>query len=211
MGVMPFGMRLIILWAVGNIPITAAAVLMITERIGPGIFRRMERNDGAAGDHGTGYQGYAGAKGNDLRNGNFQRNGTGRKDTNHQNSDLALYLPTNGIKVGGILKTVFGGITTGVFGILTLIVGGVAILKGGGFWVGAGVLAAITASGGTLLGQGCSSLTSLSRRNKYIKALGTHTYCNFQQLAQAVGKPVKFVKKRYQTYDKQRLVPSGTC
>ena len=68
-------------------------------------------------DHGTGYQGYAGAKGNDLRNGNFQRNGTGRQDTNHQNSDLALYLPTNGIKVGGILKTVFGGILTGTFGI----------------------------------------------------------------------------------------------
>ena len=155
-------------------------------------------------NHGTGYQGYADAKGNDSRNGNFQRNGTGRQDTNHQNSDLALYLPTNGIKVGGILKTVFGGITTGVFGILTLIVGGVAILKGGGFWVGAGVLAAITASGGTLLGQGCSSLTSLSRRNKYIKALGTHTYCNFQQLAQAVGKPVKFVKK-----DIKRMISKG--
>lgn len=49
MGVMPFGMRLIILWAVGNIPITAAAVLMITERIGPGIFRRMERKNGVPG------------------------------------------------------------------------------------------------------------------------------------------------------------------
>ena len=163
-----------------------------------------KKNRSTGEDHGTGYQGYADAKGNDSRNGNFQRNGTGRQDTNHQNSDLALYLPTNGIKVGGILKTVFGGITTGVFGILTLIVGGVAILKGGGFWVGAGVLAAITASGGTLLGQGCSSLTSLSRRNKYIKALGTHTYCNFQQLAQAVGKPVKFVKK-----DLKKMIGKG--
>ena len=56
MGVMPFGMRLIILWAVGNIPITAAAVLMITERIGPGIFRRMERKPEYRGDHGTGYR-----------------------------------------------------------------------------------------------------------------------------------------------------------
>ena len=163
-----------------------------------------KKNRSTGEDHGTGYQGYAGAKGNDLRNGNFQRNGTGRQDTNHQNTELALYLPTNGIKVKGILKTVFGGILTGVFGILTLIVGGVAILKGGGFWVGAGVLAAITASGGTLLGQGCSSLTSLSRRNKYIKALGTHTYCNFQQLAQAVGKPVKFVKK-----DIKRMISKG--
>lgn len=168
-------------------------------------FQKDGKKNRSTGDgHGTGYQGYAGAKGNDSRNGNFQRNGTGRQDTNHQNSDLALYLPTNGIKVKGILKTVFGGILTGVFGILTLIVGGVAILKGGGFWVGAGVLAAITASGGTLLGQGCSSLTSLSRRNKYIKALGTHTYCNFQQLAQAVGKPVKFVKK-----DIKRMISKG--
>ncbi|MFR5151830.1 MAG: hypothetical protein ACLTER_21990 [Ruminococcus sp.] len=55
-----------------------------------------------------------------------------------------------------------------------------------------------------LLGQGCSSLTSLSRRNKYIKALGTHTYRNFQQLAQAVGKPVKFVKK-----DIKRMISKG--
>ena len=117
-----------------------------------------KKNRSTGEDHGTGYQGYADAKGNDSRNGNFQRNGTGRQDTNHQNSDLALYLPTNGIKVGG----------------------------------------------GILLGQGCSSLTSLSRRNKYIKALGTHTYCNFQQLAQAVGKPVKFVKK-----DIKRMISKG--
>ncbi len=66
------------------------------------------------------------------------------------------------------------------------------------------VLAAFTVGGGILLGQGCSSLTSLSRRNKYIKALGTHTYCNFQQLAQAVGKPVKFVKK-----DIKRMISKG--
>ena len=66
------------------------------------------------------------------------------------------------------------------------------------------MLAAFTVGGGILLGQGCSSLTSLSRRNKYIKALGTHTYCNFQQLAQAVGKPVKFVKK-----DIKRMISKG--
>lgn len=206
MGVMPFGMRLIILWAVGNIPITAAAVLMITERIGPGIFRRMERKNRSTGeDHGTGYQGYAGAKGNDSRNGNFQRNGTGRQDTNHQNSDLALYLPTNGIKVGGILKTVFGGILTGTFGIATMVVGGIGAGFSSSVMLGiSAVLAAFTVGGGILLGQGCSSLTSLSRRNKYIKALGTHTYCNFQQLAQAVGKPVKFVKK-----DIKRMISKG--
>lgn len=111
MGVMPFGMRLIILWAVGNStiyrnPNSSYDYRENRSRISEG----WKENRSTGEDHGTGYQGYAGAKGNDLRNGNFQRNGTGRKDTNHQNSDLALYLPTNGIKVGGILKTVFGGI-----------------------------------------------------------------------------------------------------
>ncbi len=126
MEVMPFGMRLIILWAVGNIPITAAAVLMITERIGPGIFRRMERKTGVPGmvmERVT--KDMLVRKGMIRVNGNFQRNGTGRQDTNHQNTELALYLPTNGIKVKGILKTVFGGILTGTFGIATMVVGGI--------------------------------------------------------------------------------------
>lgn len=141
-----------------------------------------KKNRSTGEDHGTGYQGYAGAKGNDLRNGNFQRNGTGRKDTNHQNSDLALYLPTNGIKVGGILKTVFGGILTGTFGIATMVVGGIGAGFSSSVMLGiSAVLAAFTVGGGILLGQGCSSLTSLSRRNKYIKALGTHTYCNLDR------------------------------
>lgn len=116
-----------------------------------------------------------------------------------------MYLPTNGIKVGGILKTVFGGILTGVFGIATMVVGGIGAGFSSSVMLGiSAVLAAFTVGGGILLGQGCSSLTSLSRRNKYIKALGTHTYCNFQQLAQAVGKPVKFVKK-----DIKRMISKG--
>ena len=169
-------------------------------------FQKDEKKNQSTGDgHGTGYQGYAGAKGNDSRNGNFQRNGTGRQDTNHQNTELALYLPTNGIKVKGILKTVFGGILTGTFGIATMVVGGIGAGFSSSVMLGiSAVLAAFTVGGGILLGQGCSSLTSLSRRNKYIKALGTHTYCNFQQLALAVGKPVKFVKK-----DIKRMISKG--
>lgn len=125
MGVMPSGMRLIILWAV-VIPLAAAAVLMITERIGPDFSEGWKENRSTGEDHGTGYQGYADAKGNDSRNGNFQRNGTGRQDTNHQNSDLALYLPTNGIKVGEFEDSVCG-ILTGVFGIATMVVGGIEL------------------------------------------------------------------------------------
>ena len=170
-----------------------------------------KKNRSTGEDHGTGYQGYADAKGNDSRNGNFQRNGTGRQDTNHQNSDLALYLPTNGIKVGGILKTVFGGITTGVFGILTLIVGGVAILKGGGFWVGAGSF-------------GCNycQLVEPSRPGlqqsyqfkppKQVYQGSWHSHLlQFPAAGTGSRQAGEICKKRYQTYDKQRLVPSGTC
>ena len=96
-------------------------------------------------------------------------------------------------------------ILTGVFGIATMVVGGIGAGFSSSVMLGiSAVLAAFTVGGGILLGQGCSSLTSLSRRNKYIKALGTHTYCNFQQLAQAVGKPVKFVKK-----DIKRMISKG--
>lgn len=154
---------------------------------------------------GTGYQGYAGAKGKNSRNGNSQNFGSGRQDAAGQNTNLALYSPANGIKVKGILKTVFGGILTGTFGIATMVVGGIGAGFGNSGMLGlSAVLAVFTAASGVLLSQGCTSLTSLSRRSKYIKALGCHTYCNFQQLAQAVGKPVKFVKK-----DIKRMISKG--
>ena len=154
---------------------------------------------------GTGYQGYAGAKGKNSWNGNSQNFGSGRQDAAGQNTNLALYSPANGIKVKGILKTVFGGILTGTFGIATMVVGGIGAGFGNSGMLGlSAVLAVFTAASGVLLSQGCTSLTSLSRRSKYIKALGCHTYCNFQQLAQAVGKPVKFVKK-----DIKRMISKG--
>lgn len=152
------------------------------------------------------------AKGNDLRNGNFQRNGTGRQDTNHQNSDLALYLPTNGIKVGGILKTVFGGILTGTFGIATMVVGGIGAGFSSSVMLGiSAVLAAFTVGGGILLGQGCSSLTSLSRRNQVYQGSWHSHLLQFPAAGTGSRQAGEICKKRYQTYDKQRLVPSGTC
>lgn len=130
---------------------------------------------------------------------------TVRQQNKTQETNMALYLPSTGIKVKGILKTVFGGILTGTFGIAAITVGALGLGFGVNGMVGGSVaLAVFAAASGILLGQGYTSLTGLSRRDKYIKALGSHTYCNFQQLALAVGKPVKFVKK-----DIRRMISKG--
>lgn len=171
-----------------------------------------KKNRSTGEDHGTGYQGYAGAKGNDLRNGNFQRNGTGRQDTNHQNSDLALYLPTNGIKVGGILKTVFGGILTGTFGIATMVVGGI----GAGF--SSSVMLGISGCSGGIYGRRrYSSWTGLQQSYQFkppkqVYQGSWHSHLlQFPAAGTGSRQAGEICKKRYQTYDKQRLVPSGTC
>ena len=132
-------------------------------------------------------------------------NSTRQRNTVSQNAKPALYSPANGIKVGGILKTVFGGILVGTLGLSSVLVGAL----GAGFNISSmvgfsAVLAVFTAAGGVLLGNGCSCLASLKRREKYIQTLGEHTYCNFQQLAAAVNKPVKFVKK-----DIKRMIDKG--
>ena len=67
-----------------------------------------------------------------------------------------------------------------------------------------GVMCAGAAGGGALLGAGTSRLGRLGRFQKYIRALGDHTYCNFQKLAQAAGKNEKFVKK-----DISRMIQKG--
>ena len=138
-------------------------------------------------------------------NGQRKHTDTGRQQNKPQETNMALYLPSSGIKVKGILKTVFGGILTGTFGIAAITVGALGLGFGVNGMVGGSVaLAVFAAASGILLGQGYTSLTGLSRRDKYIKALGSHTYCNFQQLALAVGKPVKFVKK-----DIRRMISRG--
>ncbi len=51
-------------------------------------------------------------------------------------------------------------------------------------------LGAFTAAGAVLLKEGCSRIGRVGRFNKYIRALGQRTYCNFDQLARIAGKPV---------------------
>ena len=151
----------------------------------------------------------------------FQKNqtGTGQKERSEawnytqrnsgssQKPELpALYMPTNGIKVKGILKTVFGGILTGTMGIglmVSLIGMGIFGVGTGGMVI-TGIFGAFTAVGGVLLGNGCSNLAGLKRRSKYIRALGDHTYCDFRNLSLAVGKPVKFVKR-----DIKKMIDKG--
>ena len=151
-------------------------------------------------------------KGNFAGGGSFAapHNGAYSRDSGNSGSDQAasvrqnpiqLYGTTTGTKIQGILMTVFGGTITGIMGtgflisILGMGIAGLTTGSGSVFAVSSAFLGAATAAGGILLGAGCSRLAGLKRLKKYIQALGTHTYCNFQQLSLAVGKPVKYVKK----------------
>lgn len=106
-----------------------------------------------------------------------------------------MYGTLTGERVKSILMTVFGGILTGsmAVGFLTVAVLQTALgMSSGGPML---FMLAGTAAGAGLLARGCSGLGKLGRFKKYIKALGNHTYCSFEQLARAAGKPVKYVKK----------------
>ena len=55
-----------------------------------------------------------------------------------------------------------------------------------------------------MLGTGILGLGKLRRFKKYQKTLEKRTYCGLTKLAQAVGKPVKFVKK-----DLKKMIGKG--
>lgn len=115
-----------------------------------------------------------------------------------QGSQLpALYQNPTGKLAGGICKTVGGGLltlfgsggvlSTGIVGLVTgvgsilSVLGGISLVGlGGGIW---------------LLTNGIRSITKVSRYEKYLKALGSKTYCELNRLAQVVGKSPKFVRK----------------
>ena len=117
-----------------------------------------------------------------------------------------LYGKTTGENLKGMMMAVSGGILLSGMGL-----GAMVLL----IWMGLGhsgalaagvlgVMCAGAAGGGALLGTGTSRLGRLGRFQKYIRALGDHTYCNFQKLAQAAGKNEKFVKK-----DISRMIEKG--
>ncbi len=117
-----------------------------------------------------------------------------------------LYGKTTGENLKGMMMAVSGGILLSGMGLGAMVlliwmgIGHSGALAAGGL----GVMCAGAAGGGALLGAGTSRLGRLGRFQKYIRALGDHTYCNFQKLAQAAGKNEKFVKK-----DISRMIQKG--
>lgn len=115
-----------------------------------------------------------------------------------------LYRSLTGQKVKNILYTVFGGILTGGMAVGFLTVSLVQLVMGNMSFVPAAVMLAGTCAGGGLLGCGCSGLARIGRFRKYVKTLGTHTYCNIEDLSRIVHKPVKYVRK-----DVKKMISSG--
>lgn len=106
-----------------------------------------------------------------------------------------IYASVTGERVSSILKIVGGGILTGGMALAMAIVGLVAAVTADAAVVPLGIMAIGEAAGIGLLANGCGGIGRLGRFKKYIKAIGTQTYCNFDQLAKAVRKPLDYVKK----------------
>ena len=119
---------------------------------------------------------------------------------------LTLYDRNKGGRMKGMMLAISGGILASGMGLGTLVlsifgtVGHMSsLVLGGTCFLAAGALAGVG-----LLTGGIKKLGKLERFQKYIGTLGTHTYCNFEQLSAAVGKPVKFVKK-----DVKKMISDG--
>ena len=117
-----------------------------------------------------------------------------------------MYEKNTGGKMKGLMLSISGGILASGMGLGTLalsIFGAVghmnSLVIGGTCFMVAGAL-----TGFGLLAGGLKKLGKLERFQKYVGTLGTHTYCNLEQLSQAVNKPVKFVKK-----DVRKMIDSG--
>lgn len=119
---------------------------------------------------------------------------------------LTLYDRNTGGRMKGMMLAISGGILASGMGLGTLVlsvfgtVGHMSsLVLGGTCFLAAGALVGVG-----LLTGGIKKLGKLERFQKYIGTLGTHTYCNFEQLSAAVGKPVKFVKK-----DVKKMISDG--
>lgn len=109
----------------------------------------------------------------------------------------ALYQNPTGKLVGGILKTVGGGLMTlvGTGGVISSGVVALVTRLGGTLSVLGGLSLAVLGGGVWLLTSGIRSITRVGRFEKYLKALGSKTHCELNQLARMVGKSTKFVRK----------------
>ena len=135
----------------------------------------------------------------------YGRNRKAKQQAARKQTEL-LYGKTTGENLKGMMMAVSGGILLSGMGLgaMVLLIW-MGIGHSGALAAGVlGVMCAGAAGGGALLGAGTSRLGRLGRFQKYIRALGDHTYCNFQKLAQAAGKNEKFVKK-----DISRMIQKG--
>lgn len=119
-----------------------------------------------------------------------------------QNQDL--YAKLGGERVKSILFIVFGSILAGSMAIALLAVQILQAVMARSNPVSTAVTLAGTAAGLVMLFRGCSLLGRLGRFKKYIRALGTRTYCDFHKLSSAVGRSVKFVKR-----DIKKMIKAG--
>lgn len=117
-----------------------------------------------------------------------------------------LYEKHTGGRMKGMMLAISGGILASGMGLGTLVLavfGSVAhmnsLVLGGTCFLAAGAVAGVG-----LLAGGLKKLGKLDRFEKYVGALGMHTYCNFEQLSEVVKKPVKFVKK-----DVRKMIDKG--
>lgn len=115
-----------------------------------------------------------------------------------QNTLPALYKKTAGFKAKGVVMAAAGGIVAGGMGLgclIQLAVGTLLDFNTAGLLTGGAFTMAGALAGAALLVNGCRRLGMTNRFKKYLDTLGRHTYCNFDQLSKAVGKPLKYVKK----------------
>lgn len=121
----------------------------------------------------------------------------GQPAVRQEETRLSLYGKTTGENIKGMMMAVTGGILSSGMGLGLL----VALLwrvlgHTSAPWLGATIVMAVgVVAGAGLLTGGLKRLGRLGRFQRYVKALGQHTYCNFEHLSRVVGKPVKFVKK----------------
>lgn len=106
-----------------------------------------------------------------------------------------LYRPLRGEKIKNILFTVFGGVLTGTMTVSLLTVVALQMMIQSSSMLINVLMTGGLGAGVALLVNGCTGLGKIGRFKKYVQALGTHTYCDFPQLAKAAGKPIKFVKR----------------
>lgn len=105
-----------------------------------------------------------------------------------------VYGDVKGFQTESILKIIFGGILEGIACSSILARFLIHMILGVGGVGGYVVLFLLAAASAWLILSGVRGNGRVRRFKKYLKALGSKTYCDFRDLGKAVGKPAAFVK-----------------